>query len=206
MAENSYWLQTNPASALPFPRSEWSVYSTVITVHKITYVPNNSEENWLFFQGCLLPKEGLPLSGIAEVCRLYLHCIVVMSAPVYFNRGASGAAAQPKQRTGLVRAMQVFQAVFAVCAEFYSVLANLLSISTWLLWSSLVLLWYIVVGLLALCERVSLLCLWITVCCDGTSGALCSEVCALSLSSQLIPPWVKLGKHSCIFSIQEHWL
>ena len=38
------------------------------------------------------------------------------------------AAAQPKQCRGLVRATRVFQAGFAVCAGFYSVLANLLSI------------------------------------------------------------------------------
>lgn len=35
--------------------------------------------------------------------------------------------AQPKQRRGVVRATRVFQAGFAVCAEFDSVLANLLS-------------------------------------------------------------------------------
>lgn len=39
------------------------------------------------------------------------------------------AAAQSKQHRGFIRDIRVFQAGFAVCAEFYSVvLANLLSI------------------------------------------------------------------------------
>jgi len=50
------------------------------------------------------------------------------------------AAAQPKQRRGLVKATQVFRAGLVVHAEFYSVLANLLSVPSSVLWSYLLLL------------------------------------------------------------------
>ena len=105
------------------------------------------------------------------------------------------AAAQPKQRRGLVKATQVFRAGLVVHAEFYSVLANLLSVPSSVLWSYLLLLWYIAVGLSVLCEGTSSL--WL---CDSVlwqyqwchACFVLRGVCCVVESSQLIPAGLSL--------------
>lgn len=100
-AGNNCWLQTNPSSALPFPWSERSVYSTVVTVHTITHFPNNSGKTNYCFRAVCCQREGFLLSGVAEVCRVCLHCIMAMSGPSLFYGAGYGGSGSPEVWLGL---------------------------------------------------------------------------------------------------------